>query len=129
MPHGSLYERQLKHILETNGFVVIRSAGSLAIDLVAIREVNGTQRTFLIEVKSFKTKRFYPSKTKETKEQWAEMKRLEDKFWKDGQGTVHVYYALHKKNDGWSIALPSNLAKPELHSDHKHWLKSIRMEG
>jgi len=129
MPHGSLYERQLKHILETNGFVVIRSAGSLAIDLVAIREVSGVQRTFLIEVKSFKTKRFYPSKTKETKEQWAEMKRLEDKFWKDGQGTVHVYYALHKKNDGWSIALPSNLAKPELHSDHKHWLKSIRMEG
>jgi len=129
MPHGSLYERQLKHILETRGFVVIRSAGSLAIDLVAIREVGDVQRTYLIEVKSFKTKRFYPSKTKETKEQWAEMKRLEDKFWKDGQGTVHVYYALHKKYDGWSIALPSNLAKPELHSDHKHWLKSIRMEG
>jgi len=129
MPHGSLYERQLKHILETNGFVVIRSAGSLAIDLVAIREVNGTQRTFLIEVKSFKTKRFYPSKTKETKEQWTEMKRLEDKFWKDGQGTVHVYYALHKKNDGWTLTHPSNLDLPELHSDLRIVLKKIKTEG
>jgi Holliday junction resolvase len=122
MPHGSLYERQLKHILETNGFVVIRSAGSLAIDLVAIREVNGTQRTFLIEVKSFKTKRFYPSKTKETKEQWTEMKRLENRFWKEGQGTVHVRYALHKKNDGWAMSLPSNLEHPDLHCPLKVWL-------
>jgi hypothetical protein len=129
VPQGSIYERQFKHILEKAGFDVIRSAGSLAVDLVAIREIDGVQRTFLIEVKSFKKKRFYPTLNKKTKEQWGEMLRLEGKYWNAGQGVVHVYYALHKKNDGWSIALPSNLAKPELHSDHKHWLKSIRMEG
>lgn len=126
MTNGSQYERQFKNLLQKNGFGVIRSAGSFAIDLVAIREVGDIQRTFLIEVKSYKTKRFYPTKTKETKAQWAEMKRLEQRFWKDGQGTVHVYYVLHKKNDGWTIALPSNLDKPELHSDLTHWLKNIK---
>jgi hypothetical protein len=85
--------------------------------------------TFLIEVKSYKTKRFYSSKTKETKEQWAEMKRLENRFWKNGMGTVLVYYALHKKNDGWAIALPSNLDRPELHSDLTVWLKNIKAGG
>ena len=129
MPQGSLCERQFKHLLEDANFVVIRSAGSLAIDLVAIREVNGRQMTFLIEVKSFKKKRFYPSMNKKTKEQWAEMKCLEKRFWKNGMGTVLVYYALHKKNDGWAIALPSNLDRPELHSDLTVWLKNIKAGG
>jgi Holliday junction resolvase len=129
MPQGSLYERQFKHFLEDAGCDVIRSAGSLAVDLVAIREIGGVQRTFLFEVKSFKTPRFYPSHDEKTKLQWAEMKRLEKKYWKNGQGAVHVYYALHKKNKGWAIALPSNLDKPELHSDLTHWLKNIKVGG
>ena len=129
MTKGAPYELQFKHILEDNGCDVVRSAGSLAVDLVAIREVGGIQRTFLFEVKSFKTKRFYPSHDEKTKLQWAEMKRLEKKFWKDGQGTIHVYYALHKKNDGWAIAMPSNLNNPELHSDLIHWLKNIKAGG
>lgn len=129
MTNGSLYERKFKHILEDNRFDVIRSAGSLAVDLAAIREVGGIQRTFLFEVKSFKTKRFYPTKTKETKEQWAEMKRLEEKYWKSGQRTVFVYYALHKKNAGWAISLPSNLEQPKLHSDLALWLKNLRKGG
>ena len=129
MPQGSLYERQLKHLLEDAGCLVVRSAGSLAIDLVAIREINGRQMTFLIEVKSYKTKRFYPSKTSKIKAQWAEMKRLENRFWKNGMGTVLVYYALHKKNDGWSMSLPSNLEMPELHSNLTVWLKNIKSGG
>ena len=129
MPQGSLYERQFKHHLEDAGFDVIRSAGSLAVDLVAVREIAGVQRAFLFEVKSFKTKRFYPSHDEKTKLQWAEMKRLEGKFWKRGKGTIHVYYALHKKNDGWMMALPSNLNKPELHSDPRSWFKSIKAGG
>ena len=129
MPQGSLYERQFKHHLEDAGFDVVRSAGSLAVDLVAIREVGGIQRTFIFEVKSFKKKRFYPSLNQKTKDQWAEMKHLEGRFWKNGQGTVHVYYALHKKNKGWAIAMPSTLDKPELHSDLIHWLKNIKAGG
>ena len=126
MPRGSQYERQLKHLLEEAGCVVIRSAGSLAIDLVAIREINGRQMTFLMEVKSFKTKRFYTTHDQKTKDQWAEMKRLEERFWKNGMGTVLVYYALYKKNNGWAIALPSTLDMPLLHSDLTHWLKNIK---
>ena len=129
MPQGSPYERKFKHILEDNSFYVVRSAGSLAVDLAAIREIGGIQRTFLFEVKSFKKKRFYPSMNKKTKAQWTEMKRLENKFWKDGQATVHVYYALHKKNNGWAIALPSTLDMPLLHSDLTHWLKNIKAGG
>lgn len=130
MPQGSLYERQFKHILEDAGFdPVIRSAGSLAVDLVAIRRIDGIQRTFIVEVKSFKTKRFYPTHDQKTKDQWAEMKRLEERFWKNGMSTVLVYYALHKKNNGWAIALPSNLDLPELHSDLTHWLKNIKAGG
>jgi Holliday junction resolvase len=129
MPQGSLYERQFKHLLEDAGCFVVRSAGSLAIDLVAVREVNGRQMTFLIEVKSFKTKRFYSTHDQKTKDQWVEMKRLEKRFWKNGMGTVLVYYALHKKNKGWAIASPSNLDKTELHSDLTHWLKNIKAGG
>ena len=130
MPQGSLYERKFKHILEDNGFdPVIRSAGSLAVDLVAIRRVDGIQRTFIVEVKSFKTKRFYPTHDKKTKDQWTEMKRLENKYWNDGQGTVHIYYALHKKNGGWKLALPTSLELPNLHSDLKVWLKNIQTGG
>ena len=126
MPQGSPYERKFGRILKEHEFTVFRSAGSRAVDIIAIREVGGIQMTYLFEVKSFKKKRFYPSMNKKTNEQWVEMKRLEKRFWKDGQGTVHVRYVLHKKNGGWAISLPSNLNLPSLHSDLTKWLRGIQ---
>ena len=48
---GAKYERELKHILEQQGFLVIRAAGSHDIDLVALKP----SRHILIEVKSTKS--------------------------------------------------------------------------
>lgn len=107
MTDGSIYERELKTLLESDGWYVVRSAGSLAVDLVAIDPENG--HTLLLEVKSFKGNAYYTSKRKQTKEQHKEMCRLQSKF----NGNVSVFYALRKKGQGdFHFIHPSKLSKP-----------------
>ncbi len=104
---GSSYERELKTLLESDGWYVVRSAGSLAVDLVAIDPENG--HTLLIEVKSFKGNAYYTSRRKQTKEQQMEMCRLEKKF----NGHVSVFYALRKKGQSdYHFIHPHVLSKP-----------------
>ena len=55
------YERELKKLLEQHGFFVIRSAGSLSLDLIAIK--NG--KTLLIEQKTVHSDVFYTVRKKE----------------------------------------------------------------
>jgi Holliday junction resolvase len=107
MTSGSSYERELKGLMESDGYYVIRSAGSLAIDLVATDTENG--RTIFIEVKSFKGDTFRISKTKETREQFKEMCRLQQMF----NGNCSVFYALRKKGQtDYHFVHPSKLSKP-----------------
>ncbi len=107
MTSGSPYERELKALMESDGYHVVRSAGSLAIDLVATDTENG--RTIFIEVKSFKGNTFRISKTKETRAQFKEMCRLESMF----NGNCSVFYALRKKGQSeFRFVHPSKLVKP-----------------
>jgi Holliday junction resolvase len=50
---GSVYERELKKLLTANRFLVVRAAGSLGVDLVAIN----SNVAFPIEVKASRTTR------------------------------------------------------------------------
>ena len=107
MVSGSGYERELKTLLESNGWYVVRSAGSLAVDLVALDPENG--HTLLIEVKSFKGNAYYTSRRKQTKEQQVEMCRLEKMF----NGNCSVLYALRKKGQtDYHFVHPHVLSKP-----------------
>lgn len=88
MPLGSPYERELKRILEGNGWVVIRSAGSLGSgDLVALTP----NSHILIEVKSCKGNTFYTSR--DNKEQFNALNKLA----KEG---INVNYAIRWKGKG-----------------------------
>lgn len=66
MSRGIQRERQVKALMEEEGFVVIRAAGSLGVcDLVALRETSfGDCEAMLIEVKSetYPFKHFGPAK-------------------------------------------------------------------
>jgi Holliday junction resolvase len=107
LTNGSIYERELKGLLEARGQVVIRSAGSLAVDLVAINPKNGD--AMLIEVKSYQGNAFYISKSKEMREQWAEMCRLESMC----NGHTGVFYALRMKGQtDYKLVRPSRLESP-----------------
>ncbi|HEX9908625.1 MAG TPA: hypothetical protein VGB78_09225 [Thermoplasmata archaeon] len=104
---GSNYERELKYLLECDGWYVIRSAGSLAVDLVAIEPENG--HVLLLEVKSFKGDAFYISKSHRSREQHKQMLELSSKF----NGHCSVFYALRKKGQGdFRLVHPHRLSKP-----------------
>lgn len=88
---GALYERELKHNLSKQGWLVIRGAGSLGIDLIAIKP---TGEYMLIEVKSTKEKTFYTTRAK-NKEQFDMLNNLA----KEG---FNVYYFIRwKGNKEW----------------------------
>ena len=104
---GANYERELKTLLESDGWYVVRSAGSLAVDLVALDPENG--HTLLLEVKSFTGNAYYTSRRKQTKEQHVEMCKLQKKF----NGHVSVFYVLRKKGQKeFRFVHPSKLVKP-----------------
>jgi len=58
---GSDYERELKNILTKEGWLVFRSAGSFATDLVALK----VKKYKIIEVKATKYNKYYTSENKE----------------------------------------------------------------
>ena len=118
MTSGSIYERELKGLLESDGWTVIRSAGSLAVDLVALEPENG--HVMLLEVKSFKPKTFYISKSEKMKKQWKEMCKLEKMF----NGHCSVFYALRKKGQKEIRFIhPHVLSKPY------HWTEKGETHG
>ena len=103
---ASQYERDYKHQLEARGWTVFRSAGSLAIDLIALKG----KLIMLIEVKSFSGDVFSVRKRAKTLLQWYEMLKLNKKF--------PVYYALRKKGQKtFRLVNPGILKKPY------HWSK------
>lgn len=112
---GSSYERDYKKILEAKGWTVFRSAGSLAIDLVALKSVKlkgSPHLTFviLVEVKAFKGDVFTVKKTKRMVAQWHDMMKLAKKF--------DVRYALRMKGQKtFRLVEPKDLFKPY------HWSK------
>ena len=72
---GVSYERELKRLLESKGWFVVRSAGSLGLgDLVALREdvVDGGEVVSYLVVECKKTRKqaFYVSMNSKTKEQY-----------------------------------------------------------
>ena len=71
MPKGSTYERELKKDLESKDWYVIRSAGSFATDLVALKQYTNP---IGLEIKSCKKKTYYL--TTRAKEQLKELKKL-----------------------------------------------------
>lgn len=88
---GADYERELKGKLSKKGWLVIRGAGSLGIDLIALK-VDEYQ---LIEVKATKADTFYTSRGK-GKEQFDYLNNLA----KEG---FNVYYYVRWKNKNkWS---------------------------
>lgn len=107
---ASQYEREYKHQLEYERWTVFRSAGSLAIDLVAIKRAGQTvadRKTLvrLIEVKSFKGDVFTVRKTKRMVAQWHEMMKFDKKF--------ETYYSLRKKGQKtYRLLKPHALSKP-----------------
>ena len=117
---GSDFEREIKTGLQSTGWFVIRSAGSKAVDLVAIDPENG--HTLLLECKTFKEDTFRISKTKELREQHAEMCRLQSMF----NGHASVFYVLKKKRQNEIRFIhPSRLSKP-YHWDREGNDKSVR---
>lgn len=108
------FERKLKKALELNGFTVFRSAGSRAVDLIAIHKDRGC---FLIEEKSFTGEVFRVTKTKNDKEQWEQMIDLQLKLgaknpFEQASPGYFVIYALHKSRGGYRLLMPSDLGVP-----------------
>jgi Holliday junction resolvase len=107
---GSSYEREFKKILISRGWTVFRSAGSLAIDLIALKSVElatppNLVLCMLVEVKSFKGDTFTVKKTKRMKLQWADMMKLAKKF--------EVRYGLRMKGQkSFRLVDPQVLKKP-----------------
>lgn len=107
------YEREFKEMKEAQGCYVVRSAGSLAVDLVIYDPKTNTWS--LVEVKSIKPSVFTVRKKKENVDQWKEMLRLVKAYPK-----VKTYYAIRKKGirtDGdkwaaWRLVKPKDLVKP-----------------
>lgn len=89
---GASYERELKHQMSKKGWLVIRGAGSLGIDLVAMKPSGEYQ---LIEVKSTKQKVFYTSRGK-NKQQFDFLNNLAK------EGFNVYYYIRWKGNKKWS---------------------------
>ena len=95
MPKGAEYERELKNILERIGFFVIRSAGSFATDLVAIK--NG--KMFAIEVKSTKSNPYYIKGY--ARDQLKELLKLKN------HGIIPIF-AVKFKRKGWMFTEITN---------------------
>lgn len=117
---GSNYEREFKKILIQHGWTVFRSAGSLAVDLVALKSLqlrSGPPNlvfAMLVEVKSFKPDVFTVRKTKRMLAQWHDMMKLSKKF--------EVRYALRKKRQkSFRLVEPQVLKKPY------HWSKMAHL--
>ena len=113
---SSSYEREFKKILIMRGWTVFRSAGSLAVDLVALKSVGRKTLPYLVivmlvEVKSFKGDTFTIKKTKRMLAQWRDMLKLAKKF--------DVRYALRMKGQkSYRLVEPKDLFKPY------HWSKN-----
>ena len=90
MTSGYRYEQMFKKELEKNGFLVIRSAGSFFMDLIAVKK----GQVFLIEIKSSKSNVHYLNGR--CRNQMALLKESE-KF------GLKSYYAVWFKNKGWKI--------------------------
>ena len=86
MPGGSNYERELRDILRTEGWVVFRSAGSHVADLIALKP----HTHLIIEIKSTKDDIYYTTLNKESKEQFD----LLNSYAKEG---FNVYYYIRFK--------------------------------
>ena len=63
---GSNYERELRDILRTEGWVTFRSAGSHVADIIALKP----NSHMIVEVKSTQDDVYYTSLNKESKEQF-----------------------------------------------------------
>jgi len=109
---ASQYERDYKYQLEAEGWTVFRSAGSLAVDLIALKRLpSGKIIVMLIEVKSFKGDVFTVKKTKRMLAQWHDMLKLAKKF--------KVFYSLRMKGQKtFRLVDPEALVKPY------HWSKN-----
>jgi len=87
---GLRYERRLKEKLEKKGFLVIRSAGSFAMDLLAVKD----GKCFVYEVKSTKQDVFYlDKKTKQQVEDLLKMRKF----------GVIPYLAVYFKRKDWKL--------------------------
>ena len=108
---ASGYEREFRDMLQERGCFVLRSAGSLAVDLGAWDPIQGVYH--IIEVKSFKPSHFSVRKTARGLAQWKEMMRLAKLY-----PECKVYYALRKKGlpkgkwSSWRLVEPKDLVKP-----------------
>lgn len=100
-------ERDLKKLLESDGYFVVRGAGSLGVDLVVINPKTGS--SMVVEEKSFRPKAFSVSKTRKVKQQWEDMCELD----RDFKGQVSVRYALNRKGKNeYKFVRPSVLSRP-----------------
>jgi len=90
---GTNYERELKQLLRKEGWIVIRSAGSFAYDIVALKP----DKHIIIEVKSTKKDKFNISYSKRDREQFDVLNELAK------QGFNTMYYIRWKgRKPKWS---------------------------
>ncbi len=111
---ASDYEREYKRELEAEGWTVFRSAGSLAVDLIALMPANpvthSPMKYMLVEVKAFSGNVFRVSKTKDMFEQWKMMCELTKKF-------PDTFYALRKKGQKQFRRMPPLVLEEPYHWD------------
>lgn len=109
------FERKLKKALESEEFIVFRSAGSRAVDLIALRPDRGV---FLVEEKSISGSVYRTTRSAKERQQWQAMCDLERRlakhnpFEKGCPPGYFVLYALHKSRAGYRLLLPSDLGMP-----------------
>ncbi len=114
---ASSYEREFRRELEAEGWTVFRSAGSLGVDLIALKPATAMFGSYpqilLAEVKAFSGNVFRVSKNEKTVEQWKMMCELAKKF-------PDTIYALRKKGQKtFRRMTPLILEKPY------HWDRAI----
>jgi len=113
---ASDYEREYKRELQAEGWTVFRSAGSLAVDLIALMPANpvthSLMKYMLVEVKAFSGNVFRVSKTKDMFEQWEMMCELATRF-------PDTYYSLRKKGQKEFRRMPPLILKEPYHWDRK----------
>jgi len=89
---GSNYERRLKKELEKDNWLVLRSAGSHGIDLLALKPT----KHILIEVKSTSKNRLKTNINQKSKEQFDMLNKLAQKGF-----TVFYYVWFKGTRTGW----------------------------
>lgn len=113
---ASSYERELAQALEREGWIVIRSAGSMGHgDLVALRP----DEALVIECKKTRDKAFYTGRRARTREQYHGLLRLRERG-------LRAYYAIRFVGERVWHFYPVRPGYPALKRGEAEWTLPVR---